>query len=410
MLLGVVAAVGLGLWLASVIARPLRQATRSLSQMAETGAVGARLAATSRDEVGDLARAFDRLADALEARAREAEAVAAGDLTVQVEAVSDRDRLGLAFRKMASALQQTVQQVRDTANQVAQGAQEISDASQALSQGATEQASSLQEISSSVTEIGSQAKATAENATRANQRVTSARAATEKGDQQMKSTVAAMQQITSSSQQIAKIIKVIDDIAFQTNLLALNAAVEAARAGKHGKGFAVVAEEVRSLAGRSAKAARETAELIESSTKNVEAGLAVARATSQSFDAIASDVIQTADLIGEIAAASNEQALGLAQISTGLSQIDQVTQRNTASAEETASASNELSASAGHVRQLLSRFRLDQGGTAASNAEGALPGESSARPPSPPRTGGWGRLPPQKQAGDRSSAAGLIDE
>jgi methyl-accepting chemotaxis protein len=240
---------------------------------------------------------------------------------------------------------------------VASGAQEISDASQALSQGATQQASSLEEIGASITEIGSQAKSNADNAGQANHLVASARESAEKGDQQMKSMVSAIQQITTSSQQIAKVIKVIDDIAFQTNLLALNAAVEAARAGKHGKGFAVVAEEVRNLAGRSAKAARETAEMIESSTKNVEAGLAAAQATSESFDRIVGDVVKTADLIGEIAAASNEQAQGISQLSAGLTQIDQVTQRNTASAEQTAAASGQLSSSAARVRDLLGRFR-----------------------------------------------------
>jgi methyl-accepting chemotaxis protein len=411
MLLSLAAAVGLGLWLAALIARPLQRATQSLTQMAETGEIGARLAITSRDEVGDLARAFDRLADALESRAREAEAVAAGDLTIHVEAASERDRLGTAFRKMAGALQRMVQQIRDMTNQVAQGAQEVSDASQALSQGATEQASSLEEITSSLTEIGSQSKATAENAGRANQLVAETRKSAEQGNRDMGAMVDAIQQITSSSNQIAKVIKVIDDIAFQTNLLALNAAVEAARAGKHGKGFAVVAEEVRNLAGRSAKAARETADMIEASGKNVESGLAVAQASSESFGRIAADVIKTADLIGEIAAASSEQAQGIAQLSAGLSQIDQVTQRNTASAEQTAAASNELSSSAGRVRDLLSRFRLEQAGTADASLEDAGWDSATTPPPRPATTRGWGGLPPRRPAsGDQAYTTGPTDE
>jgi len=360
---GVILAFVLGWLIAQGVARPLERATR----LAASGDLSTRLAIDSQDEIGDLARAFDAMTERLEKKTREAGTIAQGDLTVSVHVAGDGDQLGHAFQKMRSDLERLVRQLRAASTSVASGAQEISDASQSLSQGATEQAASLEEISSSVTEIGSQAKANADNAGQANQLVASARTAAEKGDKQMKSMVEAMRQITGSSNQIAKVIKVIDDIAFQTNLLALNAAVEAARAGKHGKGFAVVAEEVRSLAGRSAKAARETADMIESSSKNVESGLAVAQATSQSFDTIVADVVKTADLIGEIAAASNEQAQGLSQIATGLSQIDQVTQRNTASAEQTAAASAELSSSAGRVRDISRRFRLP--GDAAGSAE-----------------------------------------
>jgi methyl-accepting chemotaxis protein len=353
-LLAIALALVLGRFLAVRITGPLARATK----LAASGDLSTRLAIETADEVGDLARAFDAMTDRLEKKTREAAAIAQGDLTVNVHVAGEGDQLGRAFQRMKTDLERMIRQLRASSTSAASGAQEISDASQALSQGATEQAASLEEISSSVTEIGSQSKANADNASQANLLVSSARTAAEKGDRQMKSMVDAMRQITTSSQQIAKVIKVIDDIAFQTNLLALNAAVEAARAGKHGKGFAVVAEEVRSLAGRSAKAARETGEMIETSAKNVESGLAVAQATSQSFDAILADVVKTADLIGEIAAASNEQALGLSQISTGLTQIDQVTQRNTASAEQTAAASTELTASAGRVRDIARRFRL----------------------------------------------------
>ena len=259
-------------------------------------------------------------------------------------------------------LNEALSQVTSAVGQVHSGVAQISDASQSLSQGATEQASSLEEITSSMTQIASQTKTNAENAGQASGLASSVRVAAESGNAKMEEMMGAMTAINDSSQQIAKIIKVIDDIAFQTNLLALNAAVEAARAGQHGKGFAVVADEVRNLAGRSAKAARETAELIDTSGTKVDIGLRVAGETLESFKEIVDGIGKTTDLVGEIAAASNEQAQGVAQINQGLGQIDSVTQQNTANAEETAAAAEELRGQADLLHAEVAGFKVSNQG------------------------------------------------
>jgi methyl-accepting chemotaxis protein len=397
--IAILGALAMGAFIARSIAEPLNRA----AQIADSGDLSARVNLTSDDEIGRLAKAFDAMTERLETKAREAERIAKGDLTTEVEVASDQDALGKSFRNMVEQLRKLVSEVRGAFSEVTNGASEISDASQALSQGATEQASSVEEITSSMTEVGSQAKTSSENADQASHLASAARDAAQQGSERMKSMVEAMNDINGSSQQIAKIIKVIDDIAFQTNLLALNAAVEAARAGKHGKGFAVVAEEVRNLASRSAKAARETAELIEASGKKVANGLSVAQGTSESFASIVGNVVKAADLVGEIAAASKEQAGGIGQISQGLSQIDQVTQRNTASAEETASAAEELRSNAGHIEELFARFRVGDEGSGARAAarrpagSGKKKPSSAAAPVKAPRTaraapadGEWG--------------------
>ena len=232
---------------------------------------------------------------------------------------------------------------------VAAASSQVSEASQQMARGASEQASGLEEASSSLEEMSSMTKQNADNAKQANTLANDARGATGKGQEAMARMSEAINKIKGSSDETAKIVKTIDEIAFQTNLLALNAAVEAARAGEAGKGFAVVAEEVRNLAQRSAEAAKTTSELIEGSQKNADNGVAVSGEVEGILKQIADGVQKVSDLIAEVSAASDEQSQGIDQVNSAVAQMDSITQSNAANSEESASSSNEL---AGQAREL----------------------------------------------------------
>lgn len=288
------------------------------------------------------------------------EQMANGNLAVQVKGdyKGDHAMIKNALNTTIDAMNEILHQVASAVDQISAGAHEIAASSQALSQGATESASAVEETTSSMHQMGAQTNQNAENSIQANQLAVLARDNAEKGNQLMEQMVKAMGDINESGNNISRIIKVIDEIAFQTNLLALNAAVEAARAGKHGKGFTVVAEEVRNLAQRSAKAAKETTEMIENSIKKTGVGTKIAEETAESLSEIVQGATRVTDLISEIAAASKEQAQGIHQINVALGQVDQVTQQNTASSEELASASEEMSGQAAQLKGMLRKFTL----------------------------------------------------
>ena len=243
--------------------------------------------------------------------------------------------LGLIIsRAINKALSRIVESLNEGSEQVASASGQVSSASQSLAEGATEQAAGLEETSSSLEEMASMTKQNADNAQQANTLASQARTAADNGAESMIRMNTAIQDIQKSSEETAKIIKVIDEIAFQTNLLALNAAVEAARAGEAGKGFAVVAEEVRNLAMRSAEAAKNTSSMIEESVKNSNNGVDIAGEVGKVLDEIVQGVGKTTDLVGEIAAASQEQAQGIDQVNTAVTQMDKVTQQNAANVAE----------------------------------------------------------------------------
>lgn len=289
------------------------------------------------------------------------------DQHITTDYLGDFQAIKTALNDITSNLSATISDINIAASQVEIGSQQISDGGQALSQGTTEQASAIQQLTASIEEVAAETKKNAINANDANDLALQVRSNAEVSNDQMDKMVAAMVDINDSSKSISKIIKVIDDIAFQTNILALNAAVEAARAGQHGKGFAVVAEEVRSLAARSAEAAKETTGLIEGSIDRVNAGTKIADQTAESLNEILTQIQKVTDLVGSIAQASNDQATEIAQINRGIEQVSEVVQTNSATAEESAAASEELSGQAEMLKQMVAAFKIKDSNTSRSS-------------------------------------------
>ncbi len=320
------------------------------------------LSMNRKDEIGKLLEALNNMVIKQKQVCSAMGLLSKGDLRYEIEVDnSKKDELRKAMVMVRNDLSLLIYKQIISSKIISSGSANVSDFSKALSRGATESAASLEEISSSLSEMLEQIKWNSENAYQVNRLSSEACEAAEKGNKKMAQMISAMSEISEAGQNINKIIKVIDEIAFQTNLLALNAAVEAARAGQHGKGFAVVAEEVRGLAARCAKAASETAELIEDAVVKTETGVSMANQTSDSLKCIFSKVSEVSDLANEIAAASKEQSEGISQINIGLEQIDEVIQQNTASAEEGASAAKDLSGQAVELMELISKFKISEG-------------------------------------------------
>jgi methyl-accepting chemotaxis protein len=288
------------------------------------------------------------------------ELVAAGDLTVKID-VQTKDEVG----RMAAALNEALEKLRSTLQEVAVSAanansssQELAAAAEDIASGAQEQAASLEETSASLEQITAAVRQSADNAKQASQLATSSRESAEEGQHVVTNAIAAMAEINVASAKISDIISTINEIAFQTNLLAVNAAVEAARAGEEGRGFAVVATEVRSLAQRSAEAAKEIKGLIQDSVQKVEKGSELVNRSGATLQGIVGSVKRVTDIVGEIAAASSEQSTGVEQVNTAVTQMDQVTQSNSAQTEELSSTAQAFAEQAARLTELVARFKV----------------------------------------------------
>lgn len=367
-LLAVVVAVCYSIMLIKSITIPVHKLTEAAKKLA-VGDVDVDCEKYQEDELGALLDNFAIVVKAVEEQANIANRIAGGNLTVKVEPRSDKDLLGHALRKLVEDNNATLGNIKESTMQVTVGSEQVASASQALAQGATEQASAIEQVTASMDEIAENTKTNATKANEANSLVAGVKDMAISGNDKMKNMVAAMNEIGDASEVTSKIIKTIDDIAFQTNILALNAAVEAARAGVHGKGFAVVAEEVRSLAAKSASAAKDTQEKIEDTIHKVDHGMKLAESTAKALDEIAANIDKVAELVGNIAVASNDQATAISQIDQAIGQVSQVVQTNSATSEQCAAASEELSNQAENLRNLMANFQLDSNQAGVSSAD-----------------------------------------
>ncbi len=349
--------------------RPINGVVSAASEIA-SGNLSIQVDTKSNDEIGVLSRTFLEMAENLKAIIQDIKHLLGemsqgnfrADTKYEEKYIGDYQEILTAMRTINRNLSNTLMEINTASDQVSAGAEQVSGSAQTLSQGAAEQASSVEELTATIAEISDRIKNNADNAKQASRLSGEAGGEVVESNHHMQQLMTAMEEITETSREIGKIIKTIDDIAFQTNILALNAAVEAARAGEAGKGFSVVADEVRSLAGKSAEAAKTTTALIESTVVAIQNGRKLADQAAGSLNTVVDTSKSVDEKVRQIAKVSEEESYAVTQIAAGLEQISAVVQTNSATSEESAAASEELSGQAQMLKSLVNRFKLKDGG------------------------------------------------
>ena len=359
----------IALYLPKHISKPLTLLSTFMKKASTTGDLSLRPEdleiigeyAQINDEIGETIASCASFVGHVTKVSEELKIVAGGDLTIEIEPISDVDTMGISLLNVVGSLNETLEEIQRSTEQVSMGSRQVAEGAQSLAQGATEQAASIQELSGSISDLAERTRENAETADRTSKLSGIIKENAERGSRQMDEMMHAVLEINEASNSISKIIKTIDDIAFQTNILALNAAVEAARAGQHGKGFAVVAEEVRNLAAKSAEAAKETGVMIQNSMEKAEFGSCKAGETATSLSEIVSGINESSNLIAEIARASEIQSAEIAQINTGIEQVSHVVQQNSATAQQSAAVSEQMSSQSSMLNELTAHFQLKEG-------------------------------------------------
>ena len=343
-------------YLNTSVGKPLMEMAKAADKIAR-GDMAVNLPPASNDEVGQLAESFKTMVESISQQANTIRRIAQGDLTVTLDKRGDNDVVADAIADMTTSLNNIITDVSSMASQVAASANVSTKGSQAMARGVSQQATAIEELSSSIYEISLNTRENAKMTDKAAELYKDVNVRAAESSLLMSDMLHSVEEITAASANVAKIIKMINDIAFQTNILSLNAAVEAANAGQHGRGFAVVAGEVRNLAMKSAKAATDTDALIENTLQKARQGAMMAEKTHVALESITRDIIKGTQMIEDIAKATSEQALGIEQVNIGIEQMAQVVNINSATAEEGSMAAEEMAAMAEAMESIVTNFK-----------------------------------------------------